>query len=436
MNVLGCRWLFGPSTSLLSHTISNYFPRPRLPSSPRKSFSSKQSHGKPQFLRQLETANYNSHSSEPLEGIGKYGLVAACGSWLLLLLLPDMNPSPSLESPRDHGVDDGSVETTALETTSSSNRCKLSWVTASDSTQAECSVFKRRLVRPTTTQHEPKKDDSMDDDSAISAKEEEVFDPAQSTYFKVKLLTQSTAASNVLRTQETDTSSILHNTIVVLPHLMTTEECHKMVLNAERILEENKKTDQKGCRTESWTMYARFDEDCRSVMDRVLGNSILDFLELRMEPVADQLFEHHHQYRSSRSSSSSCTADDKKYQALAENDLQEKVRYHWDDPVVIKYSAGNALAPHEDMRPLTVVIPLNPLEDFPLGGGGGTRFWLEGTRPDCALGSGGVSVQPRPGAGILFNGEITHSGNSVESGTRFVLMTSITLDDPDDDVEG
>jgi len=111
--------------------------------------------------------------------------------------------------------------------------------------------------------------------------------------------------------------------------------------------------------------------------------------------------------------------------------------YHWDDPVVIKYIAGNQLAPHEDMRELTIVVPLNPLGEkddtakFPLVGGG-TRFWLEGTSPESATSDAGVSIKPSPGSGILFNGDITHSGNSVHQGTRFVLMTSICLDEDSD----
>ena len=107
------------------------------------------------------------------------------------------------------------------------------------------------------------------------------------------------------------------------------------------------------------------------------------------------------------------------------------MEYYWDDPVVIKYKAGNKLAPHTDERDLTIVVPLNPLRDFPLDGGG-TRFWIGGTTPELADDDSGVSLKPKCGSGILFNGNITHSGNSVERYSRFVLMTSITLDQDDE----
>ena len=45
---------------------------------------------------------------------------------------------------------------------------------------------------------------------------------------------------------------------------------------------------------------------------------------------------------------------------------------------------------------------------------------------------GGVSIKPPAGCGILFNGNITHSGNALISGTRYVLMTSIVIDNDDD----
>ena len=59
-------------------------------------------------------------------------------------------------------------------------------------------------------------------------------------------------------------------------------------------------------------------------------------------------------------------------------------------------------------------------------------FWLEETTPDLARAEDGVLLKPPAGWGIIFNGEITHSGESVEAGTRFVLMTSIVLDNDDD----
>ena len=37
------------------------------------------------------------------------------------------------------------------------------------------------------------------------------------------------------------------------------------------------------------------------------------------------------------------------------------MRYYWDDPVVITYSPGNELAPHNDLRDLTIGKPVIPV---------------------------------------------------------------------------
>eukprot|EP00547_Thalassionema_nitzschioides_P010768 CAMPEP_0194262260 /NCGR_PEP_ID=MMETSP0158-20130606/46456_1 /TAXON_ID=33649 /ORGANISM="Thalassionema nitzschioides, Strain L26-B" /LENGTH=238 /DNA_ID=CAMNT_0039002413 /DNA_START=490 /DNA_END=1206 /DNA_ORIENTATION=+ len=213
-------------------------------------------------------------------------------------------------------------------------------------------------------------------------------------------------------TEETTSESeqILHNTLIVLPNLLSPEECEMLVQDAERILEEkDRKNTEKGVKTESWTVYSSFEAKCQQIIKRVLESVVMDFIEARLPDVERLLFQ--------------------------TNEVVPKgmsMKYYWDDPVVIKYKTGNKLAPHTDDRDLTIVVPLNPLQDFPMDGGG-THFWLEGTTPEIADDGTGISLKPTSGSGILFNGNITHSGNSVVGGTRFVLMTSITLDDPVND---
>ena len=152
-------------------------------------------------------------------------------------------------------------------------------------------------------------------------------------------------------------------------------------------------------------------------MDRLLRQHVLTFIKLRMPEVAQHLF--------------GCNS----HSATAEMPTERPMDFYWDEPVVIKYIAGNTLAPHEDMRDLTIVVPLNPLESIPLVGGG-TRFWPGGDAPEAGTANAGsksgVLLKPPPGSGIIFNGDITHSGNSVYEGTRFVLMTSINLDSEDE----
>lgn len=224
-----------------------------------------------------------------------------------------------------------------------------------------------------------------------------------------------------------DQAPLLHNTVVVLPGLLTEGECEAIVLETERILRENRAS--RGVKTEKWATFSRFDPECRRILDRLLREHVLAFIELRLPDVARRLFR-----RGGADDAGSEVSDDDGGRRCGRDDGGKPVPtgmpmdYYWDDPVVIKYTAGNRLAPHEDMRELTIVVPLNPLGGFPLEGGG-TRFWPEGTAPEDAGSDAGVSVHPAPGSGIIFNGNITHSGNSVYGGTRFIMMTSINLDE-------
>eukprot|EP00957_Ditylum_brightwellii_P046164 3502712-Ditylum_brightwellii.AAC.1 len=123
-------------------------------------------------------------------------------------------------------------------------------------------------------------------------------------------------------------------------------------------------------------------------MDRVFGQRVMSFLHLRMSNVAKEL----------------CITDHSSKSSTIHKNAKDSLKYYWDDPVVIKYDAGNKLAPHEDMRDLTLIVPLNPLNEFPLDGGG-TRFWLEGTTPDDADEKDGVNVKPAPGSCLLYTSD-------------------------------
>ena len=284
-----------------------------------------------------------------------------------------------------------------------------SWISTSDKTNAECRMHRANTAR----------------DAGTSG----AFNPGQSDYFEVKLIgrddKEKTPVHPPVANQQS--SQILHNRIVVLPNIITKEECAGIAKETERILEENKAQNIQGRKTESWATYSRFNSHSQQVMDRLLGQHVLEFLDRRMPEISKEILKGH----------STCSDFKSFTRKIGKKSGKDITRFCWDDPVVIKYDAGNRLAPHEDMRDLTIVVPLNPLKgEFPLPlTGGGTRFWLEGTTPECATANDGVLLRPPAGWGIIFNGEITHSGESVEAGTRFVLMTSIVLDNESESEE-
>jgi hypothetical protein len=317
---------------------------------------------------------------------------------------------------RDDIAGDAGTSCDAASSVSSHPSCASpSWINGSDKTSAEC-----RICRADSAIH----------GTTVGAK---AFDPVKSDYFEVKLVESSVGRDDRDETPVPapvrHSTPILHNKIAILPEIITTEECTSIANDTERILKENNAKKIQGRKTESWAAYSRFSSENQKVMDRILGKHVLEFLDKRMPGVVEKILN----------GQNGDDSDAGKFftfktlaRMLGKSNAKEVTSFCWDDPVVIKYDAGNCIAPHEDMRDLTIVIPLNPLAEYPLCGGG-TMFWLEGTTPESARSEDGVLLKPPAGWGIIFNGEITHSGESVESGTRFVLMTSIVLDDGDDE---
>ena len=304
------------------------------------------------------------------------------------------------------------------------------WVIESTSTKAKCSthisVHQEEVVPSTKNEGEG--------NDGISR-----FDAANSEYYEIQLERNNGLsntppkdpldATDCLTSSKSNNPQPLHNTIIVMPNLLTLEECEMIVEDTERILDEKHRMEVQGVKTESWTIYSNFDLGCQGIIRRVLENVVLDFIESRLPDVEQALFHRNKEcFDAVDSKDVEHNTQDKQSNNNPAVPKGMSMDYYWDDPVVIKYKAGNKLAPHDDDRDLTIVVPLNPLDSFPLDGGG-TRFWLEGTTPETANETSGISVKPRCGSGIIFNGNIIHSGNSVIGGTRYVLMTSITLDD-------
>lgn len=279
------------------------------------------------------------------------------------------------------------------------------------------------------------------------------FDPDRSPYYRIEMTASATTgakdatnASIALQREAGDgdpTMAILRNKIVVLPNLLTLEECKCLVVDTERILAENKAQNVRGCDKESWALYSKFSSKSQKIMERVLGTTVLKFLDRQMPNVSNQIF--HRNVNDGLDVATPSSTQQTKMPPKLPVPKGKSMQFYWDDPVAIKYDAGNRyLAPHEDMRELTIVVPLNPLEGFPLVGGG-TRFWMQQdavtsttTTTISEIDDGDdngeiyVSLQPPAGTGILFNGDITHSGIGFQEGTRFVLMTSITLDEDEE----
>ena len=103
--------------------------------------------------------------------------------------------------------------------------------------------------------------------------------------------------------------------------------------------------------------------------------------------------------------------------------LDDALRFSAREPAINVYSApGGEFLRHKDGETLTILLPLSsPEQDFE---GGGTAFWA--TDNDGSDAPASIVLKPFAGTALLFGGNVTHAGVPVESGTRVVLVCSLS----------
>ena len=95
------------------------------------------------------------------------------------------------------------------------------------------------------------------------------------------------------------------------------------------------------------------------------------------------------------------------------------------EPAINVYTSGGEFEPHEDKYMLTVLVPLSPLDGFE---GGGTGFWSDDApRVGGPGGEPTLVMRPPPGTALMWTGDITHAGLPVTAGTRHVFVCSFDL---------
>ena len=109
------------------------------------------------------------------------------------------------------------------------------------------------------------------------------------------------------------------------------------------------------------------------------------------------------------------------FESLNLKDFQDN-EWEWasDEPAVNRYKTGGRFLPHEDGYSLTCIILLS--DDFT---GGGTSFYPNGDPKD--ENTPGILVEPLVGTALLFDGDITHAGNCLKSGTRHLYVGSFNV---------
>lgn len=99
------------------------------------------------------------------------------------------------------------------------------------------------------------------------------------------------------------------------------------------------------------------------------------------------------------------------------------------EPAINRYTSGGKFRVHTDDRSVTLYVLLSDVDDFT---GGGTAFWCQGRRPEDVRDTKDeleeeLLLLPGRGMGVIFNGNISHAGKVVKSGTRYLYVASFDL---------
>eukprot|EP00929_Paragymnodinium_shiwhaense_P092086 TRINITY_DN51977_c0_g1_i1.p1 TRINITY_DN51977_c0_g1~~TRINITY_DN51977_c0_g1_i1.p1 ORF type:complete len:387 (-),score=53.35 TRINITY_DN51977_c0_g1_i1:14-1174(-) len=220
-----------------------------------------------------------------------------------------------------------------------------------------------------------------------------------------------------------DTSApFLCNSVLLIPDFLTKAECHLLMEAADcrraalTALEEQ----QRGVAALPAKSLEDLDsglsrlsmrhlaQDAQQLSLHILQDRVLPFLEQQLPEVAHHLF--------GRSAG-----------------LKEMAfSFSPNEPAVNRYSVGGEFKVHTDCYAVTVNVLLSEPESFT---GGGTAFWQQGQDAATSVAfalepsiDDALLLQPRQGTGVLFNGNVHHSGRPVQSGTRHLYVASFNLD--------
>ena len=193
--------------------------------------------------------------------------------------------------------------------------------------------------------------------------------------------------------------------IVCLPSFADAGECDALIASAERV---SLRRQQSQVATERVVRLpvATLDREANRVCDAIL-HRVLELLEGSLKHVAIASF----------GQTSGLTSA-----------LHRRLDFSLDEPAVNVYYPGGEFRPHEDLKDLTVFVPLSPDGSFT---GGGTAFWSE--HIDVERGGDVQNFEPSlvlrlpRGTAAFWGGDITHAGQPVASGVRHIFVASFSL---------
>ena len=200
---------------------------------------------------------------------------------------------------------------------------------------------------------------------------------------------------------------MLHDSILLLPSLVTPVECATLIAAAERFCAADAAelaADVPLRRIECHPDGVNLDGESHALAHIILARALWSIESLQPE-LAGALFP----------------------EAYDLGDLW--FGFSGREPTLNRYTSGGDFDAHQDGHALTVIVPLSTADVH--FGGGGTAFWSEATIGPDPTNAKGVApslvMRPPAGTGMFWRGHLTHAGLPVTYGTRHVFVAGFNL---------
>lgn len=215
----------------------------------------------------------------------------------------------------------------------------------------------------------------------------------------------------------------LRNSVLLVPDLLTKEQCHILMDAADHHIEAVANGSLENDCDETPNLYvprkrpawlaladsqsrhrlcvSKLGSQVEALSSTILLDRLLPFFEQHLPEVAQALF--------------------------GQNSGLKEMRFSFSpgEPAVNRYTEGGEFRIHTDKLSVTLNVLLSEPGAFL---GGGTAFWSQDNAAHDL--NQAVLLKPRQGTGVVFNGDVRHSGGVVESGTRHLYVASFHLDSP------
>eukprot|EP01046_Picozoa_sp_COSAG06_P001139 COSAG06_NODE_34_length_31045_cov_28.806469_24_plen_362_part_00 len=240
-----------------------------------------------------------------------------------------------------------------------------------------------------------------------------------------------------------NTSAVQHNSVLLVPALLSDAECVQLIDDVERCYAADSKRNRAKLRHRM--LIPQLSEASQQLFDTVLRSRVLPLVSKELPAVEDYIWARSKMFDACSTERTTATA-----QPLSSLPW----RYSQYEPAINRYKTGGDFPVHVDGHALTLNVLLNRPGQVDSFSGGGTAFWCELpgglpaqsrsravalrsgaspiTAPRCPSQEPEAALALHPvdaGTAALFSGTVQHAGLPVSAGVRYLLVASFSIAD-------